>query len=100
MGSCTCAERGCADATRRVSGVRPSRRRAGGSESVQEWATACRAGGPGRPGPRGVCQRFKGGSALRRAATPRAYKGAAGEKLARNDSEPGRVTKEIRYWSA
>ncbi len=27
-----------------------------------------------------VCQRCKGGSALRRAATPHAYKGAAGEK--------------------
>ncbi len=59
-----------------------------------------------------VCQRCEGGSALRRAATPRAYKGAAGEKTshkidtifklaAQEDSDgPGRLLSPIRVTAA
>ncbi len=72
--------------------ARHGRSGAASQHAVRDWiasgefqvVTACLAADPAGPGLAvpgiRVCEICKGGSALRRAATPRAYKGAAGEK--------------------
>jgi hypothetical protein len=67
----------------------------GRDDPVSEPVVLADPAGPGlaAPGIR-VCQRCKSGSALRRAATLRAYKGAAGEKTS---NKIDTVFKLVRY---